>query len=220
MTSPKYPRTCHWDFSPGCTNDDRILPYGVQPFLDRELVATEKLDGSNVSLERDAVYARSHGGAPKHPSFDMLKAFHASVRHCLQPGLQYFGEWCYAVHSITYTELPAALFVFGIRDIESGVWWDFDCMRQELEPIGILSPPVVWRGTFVTRASLQRAVLNTATLQSTFGGVREGVVVRTTAGFHDSEFDQRLAKWVRANHVQTDDHWSSQTIVRQNVKSR
>ena len=35
----------------------------------------------------------------------------------------------------------------------------------------------------------------------------EGVVVRTVCGFKYDEFERRVAKYVRENHVQTDTTW-------------
>ena len=35
----------------------------------------------------------------------------------------------------------------------------------------------------------------------------EGFVVRDVAAFPVSEFSKHVAKYVRANHVQTDKHW-------------
>lgn len=215
-TSPKYPRTGHFPFSPGMTNDDRVIP-DIETLLNRELVATEKLDGSNCCLEREGVYARSHSGPPAHPSFNWLKAYHAEIRNQLEPGLQFFGEYCYAVHSIQYDALPAYFFLFGIRDKVSRQWWDFDTLSDAARILDMETAPVLWRGTFATRASLERAVVSSTTFDSIFGGPREGLVVRWTAGFSEEEFDGAVAKWVRADHVQTDDHWTRQEIVRQKL---
>jgi len=42
----------------------------------------------------------------------------------------------------------------------------------------------------------------------------EGVVVRFAAGFDAGAFKASVAKWVRVNHVQTDEHWTRQRIVK------
>lgn len=65
--SAKYPRTPHLPWSPGGTRDDKRLTV-LDQLYGRTLVFTEKLDGSNLCLTADAVYARSHSGAPRHPS--------------------------------------------------------------------------------------------------------------------------------------------------------
>lgn len=60
MTAEKYPRTFHFPFSEGTTDDDRIQSQW-QGILQHELVITEKLDGENTCLKANGVYARSHG---------------------------------------------------------------------------------------------------------------------------------------------------------------
>ena len=36
----------------------------------------------------------------------------------------------------------------------------------------------------------------------------EGFVVRNAAAFHYDDFKNNVGKYVRAHHVQTDDHWT------------
>jgi hypothetical protein len=43
---------------------------------------------------------------------------------------------------------------------------------------------------------------------------REGYVVRLTDSFHLDEFKNVVAKYVRANHVQTDERWDEREIVK------
>ena len=40
----------------------------------------------------------------------------------------------------------------------------------------------------------------------------EGIVVRNADSFTLNEFPHNIAKYVRSNHVQTDEHWSQRTI--------
>src|SRR5690625_4496339 len=56
----KYPRTPHLPWSPGCADDDRIISAESLRVLDAlPTVITEKMDGGNITLMRDAMYARS-----------------------------------------------------------------------------------------------------------------------------------------------------------------
>ena len=43
---------------------------------------------------------------------------------------------------------------------------------------------------------------------STFGDTKEGVVIRKTSSFNNEDFSKNVCKYVRANHVQTDEHWT------------
>lgn len=62
----KYPRTYHFNFSPGATNDDRIAD-SLSNLIGQEIVITEKLDGSNTAITKDGVYGRSHADFTKNP---------------------------------------------------------------------------------------------------------------------------------------------------------
>lgn len=207
----KYPRSLHLPFSPGGTNDDKRVS-SVAHFLDQDLVLTEKMDGSNVCLEHSAVFARSHSGAPKHPSFDALKQLHGTVRHLIPEEVQVFGEWCYAQHSIAYDRLPGYLLVFGVHHRD--LWCSWEEVRMWAEELGVPTVPELMTGAFSTTKDLQGVVEGLAGQPSKCGGEREGVVVRRAGTFWDHDFPLALAKHVRANHVQTDDHWSSQVIVK------
>jgi hypothetical protein len=209
--SPKYPRTFHLPWSPGGTNDDRRLA-DVEHLLGETAVFTEKMDGSNVCLEAQNVFARSHGGAPKHPSFDALKALHSTVRNRISTGTQVFAEWCYAKHSIEYTALPSYLLVFGVRTGDE--WASWDEVQLWAQELGVPTVPVLGMQTVGNTMSLKAIVEDFASKPSMHGGVREGVVVRVARDFKNAEFSTVVGKWVRANHVQTEDHWSSQEIVR------
>jgi hypothetical protein len=210
--SEKYPRTPHLPWSPGCARDDKQL-LSVAPLLGRELVITEKMDGSNVCLEREHVFARSHAAAPRHPSFDALKAVHAALRWQIPDTWQVFGEWLWARHSLSYDRLPAFLLVFGIRDSTSeSRWLAWDETTAWCNSQGLHTVPLLWRGAVSTETAL-RAQTEALTQSRSCGEEQEGVVVRLAESFPDTEFALSVAKWVRPSHVQTDDHWTELQII-------
>lgn len=210
--SEKYPRMPHLPWSPGCTKDDRMLA-SVDSLLDRELVISEKADGSNICLERANVYARSHNEAPSHESFDALKALHATLRWQIPERWQVFGEWLWARHSIVYDRLPAYLLVFGIRDTEQGKWLSWEDTADACATLNLQHVPVLWRGIVSSEAELRRQT-ESLTEVRTLGEEQEGVVVRLCEKFANDEFSTSVAKWVRPNHVKTNTHWSEQKIER------
>ena len=59
---------------------------------------------------------------------------------------------------------------------------------------------------------LERLTQRLAGEGSVYGGEREGMVVRVERGFRGEEFGGCLGKYVRAGHVQTDEHWMFQEI--------
>lgn len=204
----------HLPFSPGGTSDDKRL-VGVEHFLGQNLIVTEKMDGSNTCLEAGGCYARSHGAAPNHPSFDAFKAFHATVKSKIPENFQIFGEWCFAKHSILYSALPTYFQVFGVRDLRTWRWGSWAEVEMWAEEIGCVTVPVLGRESGLNRPwKIRDLVEMHAAMPSRCGGEREGVVIRIAEDFHDDAFGLSVAKWVRAGHVQTDEHWKNQAITR------
>jgi hypothetical protein len=181
-------------------------------FVGPPLVVTEKCDGSNLTYTRTSVFSRSHAGPPSHASFDLAKATHAHIGHMLSPGLSLFCEFCYAVHSIEYDALPSYSLVFGARDDDAGLWWDWDMVAAQARDVGLPTVPVLFRGAVGSEAELEALTTSLAAERSALGGVREGVVVRLAGEFPDAAFGRSLGKWVRKGHVQTDEHWLHQAL--------
>ncbi len=229
MDSPKYNRTFHLPWSPGATSDDKTAT-SVTSLLNEPIVITEKMDGSNTSLEIDGCFARTHAGPPSHLSFDGLKALHAGLKWQIDPGIQYFGEWCYAKHSIEYSELPGYFLLFGIRvlentpipnvgvPLEKSFWASWERVEKQAEILGVPTVPVLYKGTVTSEKELKVLVESLMNQPSAHGGIREGVVVRVTKLFKDDEFSSCVLKCVRANHVQTSDHWKDQEIIKNKLK--
>ncbi len=208
----KYPRTCHLPQSPGGTRDDRRLS-SLDSFRGRTLILSEKLDGSNVCLQADACYARSHGQAPTHPSFDAFKAFHAQVQGRIGANVQLFGEWLYAKHSIHYTKLTNYFMLFGVRDTSKMRWASWAEVELWAEEIGVPTVPVLFR--VEPSVSLEAVIRKFGGGgESKMGGEREGFVIRWADEFDDADFERAVAKWVRKDHVSTPHHWKTQEIVR------
>jgi len=214
--SAKYPRTFHLPWSPGGTSDDKRLS-DVSALVGAEIVVTEKCDGSNLTYTRKSVFSRSHSGPPGHPSFDLAKATHARIAHELSEGISVFCEYCYAVHSIAYQGLPSYSLVFGVRDDVLGVFWDWDMVAAQAADLGLPTVPVLFRGTVSSAEELRALTERLSREPSTYGGPREGIVARAVTSFPESEFGKRVAKWVRKDHVQTDEHWLHQAIVAQKL---
>lgn len=211
----KYPRTYHLPWSPGGTSDDKKLK-SVDSFLSKELVITEKLDGANSCLSPQGVFARSHGKITSHPAFDHLKGLWGGIVHLLEEDEEIFGENCFAVHSIAYNELSAYFYVFNIR--KNNRWLSFDEVEKRSQELGLSVVPILYRGSIKKESDLERLTESFMKNPSQFGGPIEGMVIRIASGFPDEDFSKSVAKYVRANHVQTDDHWKYQQIVKQTLK--
>lgn len=211
--SDKYPRTYHLPWSPGATDDDKVLD-SVEPFLNRDLVITEKVDGGNCCLNREGVFARTHGAAAAHPSFDHIKSYWATIRYDIPEGMSIFGENAYAKHSIAYNELPAFFLVFGIRLDAEGYWLSWEDVGDYATGLGLKTIPALrWRVQAASEKDLKALGAECLKEGSRCGGEAiEGYVVRLADPFWNENFSKSVAKWVRKDHVQTQDHWMLQAV--------
>jgi hypothetical protein len=192
----KYPRTFHLPDSPGATSDDRIQH--DLSWLDGELVVTEKLDGGNLTFTRDAMYARSLDSGTN--AWDRpAKALWAMTSYRIPDDWRVCGESMWARRSVPYTDLPGVFIVFGIFDeTDTLLGWDDTvdwAQRLELPVV-----PVLYRGGSLSQA---RAAWSACRDPQT----SEGFVVRSTGRIPLADFEHKLLKWVREDHVRTTAAW-------------
>ena len=197
----KYPRTRHLPWSPGASHDD-LIAEAVDAFVDRRVIVTEKMDGENTTLYRDHLHARSLDGR-HHPSRDWIKGLHGRIAHEIPEGWRVCGENLYARHSIGYEALPSYFMLFSVWDAENRCL-DWDSTVEWADLLGLATVPVLYDGEF-DLAWLRALDLDLDRC--------EGYVVRLASSFAYAEFGESVAKWVRANHVQTDQHWMHQEVV-------
>lgn len=104
MKTYKYPRTFHLPWSPGATNDDKVLSTD-EHFIGKEVVVTIKMDGENISMYHKGIHARSMNSA-NHPSRTFVKRIWANkVMGIIGENVRVCGENLYAKHSIHYKNL-------------------------------------------------------------------------------------------------------------------
>lgn len=208
----KYPRTPKLSYSPNVEPDD--LPFDPdEMFAGREVVMLEKMDGESCSIYRDAIHARSMDSGP-HPSREWVRALQGRIGHELAPGLRLSGENMQARHSIAYENLPGYFLLFGVWDVQAALSWD-----EVVEWAGLLdlpTVPVIWRGVW-DRSEADAAW---AEWRPPYGPTSEGYVLRVTSSFVYRDFARSVAKWVRAGHVQTDQHWMHQEMVENGLSRR
>jgi len=203
----KYPRTLHLPWSPGATSDDKRL-CSLDHFEGKEVVVTEKMDGENTTLYRDGLHARSLDSR-HHPSRDWVKGFQAGLAWALPSGMRVCGENLFARHSIPYDALDSFFLGFSVWRENTCLSWD-DTMDW-FEKLGISPVPVLDRGIFDSKR-LQK-------LHSGESPTSEGYVVRLATAFELEDFAQSVAKFVRENHVQTDQHWAHSMIIPNALKN-
>jgi hypothetical protein len=199
----KYPRTFHLPYSHGRTSDDKVLASDSH-LIGKWVIITEKYDGENTNMYSDYIHARSIDGR-SHPSRDWVKKFHASIAHNIPEGMRICGENVFAKHSIQYDALESYFFGFSIWQDEFCLSWA-DTMEYfnllDVKPVKVLYEGI-YRGY-----QTAEAVLNEMDLDK-----QEGFVVRLADSFVLADFKNSVAKFVRASHVQTDEHWMLSEIV-------
>lgn len=211
MNRYKYLRTSHLPWSQSIASDDRVL-LDVSCFKGKEIILTEKMDGECSGLYSDGyVHARSID-SNNHPSRDWLKQFWASRYYLLPDGWRIYAENVYAEHSIHYTELKAYALGFSLWEHNECKSWD-DTMSW-FDELGVESVPVLYRGIFdeeLIRSFVDKLDFDT----------QEGYVIRVTDPFSidfssknkNSLFANYIAKYVRKDHVQTDQHWTKKKVI-------
>jgi ATP-dependent RNA circularization protein (DNA/RNA ligase family) len=201
----KYPRTYHFNFSPGATNDDRISD-SMSNLIGQEIVITEKLDGENTSMTDGGVFARSHADYTTSPWSREVRALHKlMVEDELGDGVYLFGENMEGIHSIEYTNLTSYFYIFGMRD--NNIWVPWEKVEEYSYLFDIPTVPVLFKGVVNSEKELKALVEKLVKEPSELGGQREGIVARVTGMFHNDDFPTHVMKWVRKDHVTTTEHW-------------
>jgi hypothetical protein len=190
----KYPRTYHLPWSPGATDDDRIIK-SADVFKDKEVVVTIKMDGENTTMYNDYIHARSLSDK-KHWSKSWAKNFHGQIAHEIPEDMRLVVENLYAKHSILYHELES--YVYGIS-----IWQNLTCLSwdESCEWFGLFTIPVV--------PVIYRGIWDEKKIRSIFLNydLNEGYVVRLASSFHYKDFSRSAAKFVRKGHVTANEHW-------------
>ena len=207
----KYPRTFHFPWSPGRSDDDKVhSAEAVEAmFSGRAVVVTEKMDGENCTIYSDGTCHARSLDSRHHESRAWVKALAARLAKDIPEGWRVCGENLYAEHSIGYDSLPGYFLVFGIYD-ENNVCLSWAETAEWAEMMGLPTVPVLYEGPWDAEKiqgwnsedSWTPSLY--ATRQDTGA---EGYVVRVAESFEFEAFSNSVAKYVRPNHVQTDVHW-------------
>lgn len=201
----KYPRTYHFKWSEGITNDDKISN-SLDNLIGNDIIITEKLDGSNTAITKNGVYGRSHGDFSKNPWDNKSWEIYHKIKNDLHDGLYIFGEGMYAVHSIEYENLTSFFYILGVRD--NNIWIPWSEVEVYSFLLDLPTVPVLFKGVVKSEKELKSIVEDLSKGHSSLGGIREGVVCRNASSFHNDDFISNVIKWVRPNHVRTDSHWT------------
>jgi len=202
----KYFKTHHLPWTLASTADDKILSHAelAQYFLGMDdAYVSIKLDGENTTIGRGYSHARSLD-SKGHWSRDHIKQLAATLINDIPPGWRVCGENMLATHSIEYTNLESFFYVFSVWD-EHNVRLSLDDMIEFCECLDLKMAPILKRGRF---QSFIPHVKKHFGLDLTKD---EGYVISNAKPFHYDDAKKNVAKFVREGHVQTDEHWMTQT---------
>ena len=199
----KYPRTLHLPWSPGLTKDDRVHG-SMAHWIGKEIVVTEKMDGENTTVYGDGYSHARSVDSGNHRSRNRLRADVQRWAHELPMGWRVCGENLTAVHSIRYDGLPDRFLLFSIWEGNRCLSWDET--EEWAELLELQTPQVIWRGVPESEKELQEVLTRG---WRDLGGEEksEGYVARLASGFELREFHRAVGKFVRSNHVTTQQHW-------------
>ena len=158
----KYPRTPHLEGSRLQPGDSAADQTPLASLAGLNLAIEEKVDGANsgISFSDSAelrLQSRGHfltGGA-REKHFNQLKQWAQVHEDAFFDvlGTRYimFGEWMYAKHSMYYDALPHLFLEFDVFDKQAGQFLSTPHRRELLEPLPVVSVPVLYEGTAPTK---------------------------------------------------------------------
>ncbi len=175
-------------------------------FDGKTVAVTIKMDGENTSMYRDGIHARSLDSS-NHPSRSVVKALHGQIKYDIPEGWRICGENMYAKHSIHYTDLESFFYVFSVwNEKNEALSWNETvkfCNNLDLTLVKVRSFTDIYSSNF--------SYIEQCYLAEVAKG-QEGIVIRNIDSFHYDDFQQNLAKAVRKDHIQSDEHWKTTWI--------
>lgn len=219
MSFFKFPRTPHLFVPDGANirDDKQLSEEEIRVFLQGTIIVEEKVDGANLGISfnhegqlvfqnRNTQFTHSTPG-----QFEKLGEWvyqkYKELENILRQDFILFGEWCYAKHSIAYTQLPDWFIAFDIYDKQQQQFLSKPKRDAMLLSMGLTIIPAIAQKKF-TKSALWQLLLQS---KSAFAEVPvEGFYLRIDKG----EYLQKRAKLVRPGFMQQiETHWSKQALV-------
>jgi len=205
----KYPRTYHLPWSQTVASDDKRL-LSTDCFSGKEVQISIKKDGEQTGMYSDYMHARSLNS--KHNfTRDWAKKMHSILKFDIPEGWIFSFENLAYYHSIEYNDLESFCYLLNIWK-DDGFCLHQDEVDEYAQKLDLAQPEVLYRGIYdeniISKLHLDKNIID---LEK-----EEGYVIRTVEPFHRDNFQQHVAKFVRANHVQPtqngeDEHWLKRT---------
>jgi ATP-dependent RNA circularization protein (DNA/RNA ligase family) len=218
MSFFKFPRTPHVFIIPGLNiRDDKLLsPQEAALFYNNPVIVEEKVDGANIGISINTegelqVQNRGNYIRPgEHPQFDTLWEWIYSRAHLLSDILAnryiLFGEWCYLVHSISYSSLPDWFIGIDVYDIHEGKFLKVTDRNEFFKHLNIFPVPQIAEGCFSKDQLLETL---SHTISRLGADQLEGLYLR----LEESQWLLKRAKIVRGDFIQNiTKHWKDEVL--------
>ncbi|MBU5688019.1 MAG: RNA ligase family protein [Candidatus Aenigmarchaeota archaeon] len=154
----KFPRTPHVyaEYSGLSLDDKRYSTRESEEILEgKYVVLTEKLDGSNVSIEFESngeLSIKFRGNPAATEEFNLLKNIcnskHERLKNILGQNLILFGEWVYCLHTIRYSRLPHYLFIFDLYDKKREIFLPYRRVIDVSNNLRFPTPRILYEGIY------------------------------------------------------------------------
>lgn len=219
----KFPRTQHIFNIGGATVDDRMLSKeDYEIFMnDDDVFIAEKVDGTQLGISIDENYKiviqnRSHYvNSKSHSQFEKLDKWimdHSqSLFEILDQDTILFGEWLYAKHSISYSELPDYFLAFDLYHKKKKLFYNRDILVEKLKETNISYVREMYRGKIRDKNQLLKLIEQKS--EYTDGRV-EGIYLK----IFENDYVRNRCKLVRNDFICGNEHWTKGGIQKNNLK--
>jgi hypothetical protein len=214
----KFPSTPHlfWlgDAKP---RSDKVFSHEeASEFLKHHIQIEEKIDGANVGISFDSngsLLVQNRGNyISKAEKGQFVKLWNwinereDKLFDSLDDRLILFGEWCWAKHSIHYTELPDWFLAFDVFDKSNQIFWERRKRNVLFKALGLASVPLITEGIFA-----RQSVESLLGKSRFYSGPMEGVYCRIDQGDHV----HNRSKVVAPNFLQSiHEHWTRKPMIK------
>lgn len=189
----KYPRTYHLPWSGCIGKDDRVLK-DFSMLNGRRVIATIKMDGSNITMYNDYIHGRSFNER-SHPISGRVKALWSQFQANIPDGWRVCGEDLFNTHSIHYNSLESYLYGYSIWT-DQNVCLSWDETKEYFQLLDIACVETIYDGIW-NEKELRRIA------EDLDFSAHEGIVIRPADSFTLFEFKNCMAKYVRPEHDKT-----------------
>jgi len=223
----KFPRTRHLldAGGSGVSRDDLVMSKDeLNMWFTTPVIVEEKIDGSNlgISITKDyEIQFQNRSKQINSATHMQWKGLDNWVKQT--PGLWQvltsddiilFGEWCFAKHSIHYTQLPGWFVAFDIYVISQAQFVSRAELETRLEGTGIPIIHKISEGVAFNKAQLIGLL---ETNSQYYKGKVEGIYLRIDTA--DGLWSKDRGKIVRPDFIQgIEDHWQKSTLVKNEIR--